>query len=188
MTTLLLVVDPQNDFCEGGALPVEGGHAVVRSIRRLLAANRYDLYAVSQDWHSPEGSNGGHFDEWPVHCVAGTPGADLAPGIELGDFDAVFRKGYGTPAYSAFEGHEASYPHAPASPIFAPTLGNWALDHAVSKIDVVGLASDYCVVATARDSVKYGFRTDVLWTFTAPVDRKSGLYRSQRAFAEVLVK
>ena len=113
MTSALFIIDVQNDFTEGGALGVEGGAAVAAGIARLLAANpdRYDYVFASRDWHDGDNDNGGHFaaapdyvDSWPVHCVAGTPGAEYHPALDTSVVDVHVRKGQGKPAYSIFEG------------------------------------------------------------------------------------
>jgi nicotinamidase/pyrazinamidase len=99
----LLVVDVQNDFCEGGALAVSGGHEVAAAVSELIAGDHgYALVVASRDWHDPHSDNAGHFDDWPVHCVQDTPGAEYAPGLDTTGVDVHVRKGRGVPAYSAF--------------------------------------------------------------------------------------
>ncbi|MCS6711658.1 isochorismatase family protein [Brachybacterium sp. EF45031] len=157
--TMLIVVDVQNDFCEGGALGVDGGAAVAQRIAAHLRdhAEDYDMVVVSQDWHDPDSDNGGHFsdapdfvDSWPVHCCAGSEGAELHPalaaaleevGTRLGDRLVRVRKGFGEPAYSVLEGTVTGGPSDGAP--FGELLAD--VDEAV----VVGLAYDYCVRATA---------------------------------------
>jgi nicotinamidase/pyrazinamidase len=176
MTRALIVVDVQRDFCEGGSLAVAGGAAVAAGIRAWLAAaaGRYALVAASQDWHAPPpASNGGHFAlgeppdfaaSWPVHCVGGTPGAELHP--DLGPLPAgaagpaaVVRKGQGRPSFSAFEAADAA-----GTPL--PALLRAA---GVTDCDVVGIAADYCCLATARDAVGLGFGVTVLRDLQAGV-------------------
>lgn len=161
----LLVVDVQRDFCEGGALAVAGGAAAAGAIRAWLgsAGDRYALVVASQDWHAPPPeANGGHFAldgppdfdaSWPVHCVAGTVGAELHP--DLGGLPAgavTVRKGQGKPSFSAFEGADAA--------------GNPLLAHlraaGVTACEVVGIAADHCCLATARDALGIGLDVTVL--------------------------
>lgn len=166
----LIVVDVQNDFCEGGSLAVAGGAAVAASIAELLAGDHgYDLVVATRDHHIDPGP---HFsdtpdyvDSWPPHCVVGTPGADFHPNLlpadaEAPDFAGIFDKGEYTAAYSGFEGTDA-----------ASSLGlaDFLRQHAVTAVDVVGIATDHCVNATARDAAAAGFDTSVLLDLTAAV-------------------
>ena len=162
MTRALIVVDVQNDFCEGGSLAVPGGAAAAGAIRTWLreAAGRYGLVVASQDWHAaPPETNGGHFTEWPVHCVAGTPGADFHPDLDTTVIDAVFRKGTDRAAYSGFEGATDD----------GTTLADFLRARDVTAVDVVGLATDHCVRATALDAAAEGFDTRVLLDLCAGV-------------------
>ena len=160
----LLIVDVQNDFCEGGSLAVAGGSRVARAISALLAGEPgYQLVAATQDCHV---SPGDHFSDrpdfaasWPPHCVAGTPGADFHPDLDTSQIDAVFRKGEFAAAYSGFEG---------AGPA-GQRLADWLRAARVSSVDVVGIATDYCVRATAADAAREGFATRVLLGLTAAV-------------------
>jgi len=166
MTRALLVVDVQNDFCEGGSLEVSGGAATASRIGELLARRSdtdYAVVAASQDHHIDPGA---HFsaepdfvDSWPPHCVVGTEGADFHPRLRPRPFDAVFRKGERTAAYSAFEG-SAETGEPPAE---------WLRARGIDKVDVCGIATDHCVRATALDSAAAGFRTRVLLDLTAAV-------------------
>jgi nicotinamidase/pyrazinamidase len=162
MTRALLVVDVQNDFCEGGSLAVEGGASVATAISAFLANADYDHVVASRDRHEDPG---GHFaaepdyvDSWPPHCRAGTPGAEFHPGLDTQRVEAVFDKGAFEAAYSAFEGTSDDVP-----------LAEWLREHAVTDVDVVGIATDHCVRATALDAVREGFRTTVLLDLTAGV-------------------
>jgi nicotinamidase/pyrazinamidase len=155
----------QNDFCEGGSLAVAGGTAVARSITELLAGGNhgYDHVVATKDYHIDPGS---HFAEhpdyarsWPAHCVAGTTGADFHPDLATGPIEAVFRKGEHAAAYSGFEGHDDD----------GTMLADWLRGHDVDAVDVVGIATDYCVRATAADAAASGFRTRVLLGLTAGV-------------------
>ena len=168
MTRALLIVDVQNDFTEGGALGVDGGAEVARGITRLLDAHpdAYDVVIASRDWHDADNNNGGHFhpqpnyvDTWPEHCVAGTAGAEYHPDLATRHVDIHVRKGQGIPAYSAFEG---------------TTDGGGTL-HAeldrlgITDVDVAGIATDYCVLASALDAVHSGRRVRVLTDLVAGV-------------------
>lgn len=185
MAKALIVVDVQNDFCEGGSLAVRGGAAVAVAINELLgrgkAAAGYDVVVATQDWHIDPGS---HFSEepdfrhsWPVHCVAGTPGAQPHPAWSPATqhVDAWVRKGRYEDAYSGFQGF-AIAPERRADP--EPEVGEatpgtglaaWLRQARVDEVTVTGLALDFCVRATALDAVAEGFSTRVLEQFTAAV-------------------
>ena len=160
----LVIVDVQNDFCEGGSLEVAGGNAVARAITEYLAgadAARYDHVVASQDFHV---SPGAHFSArpdytatWPAHCVAGTPGAEFSPELDASRVEEIFRKGAYAAAYSGFEGTSAA----------GATLRDWLAERDVTDVDVVGIATDYCVRATAVDAAAAGFATTVLLGLTA---------------------
>lgn len=163
----LIITDVQNDFCEGGSLAVVGGQTVARAISEYLATNRYDHVVATKDFHvDPDG----HFSDepdfaesWPPHCVVGTSGADFHPGLDTTAIEAVFVKGAYTAAYSGFEGtDEAGTP-----------LADWLRQRGVDEVDVVGIATDYCVHATAADATGAGFTTRVLVDLTAGVARES---------------
>jgi nicotinamidase/pyrazinamidase len=161
----LIIVDVQNDFCEGGSLAVAGGAAVARSVSSLLTSgdHGYDHVVATKDYHVDPG---GHFaDEpdyahsWPKHCVAGTTGADFHPDLVTEPIEAVFRKGAHAAAYSGFEGTADD----------GTPLADWLRAHGVDTVDVVGIATDYCVRATAADAAANGFSTRVLLGLTAGV-------------------
>ena len=148
----LIIVDVQNDFCEGGSLAVTGGSAVVRAISELLATQPgYAHVVATKDFHIDPGE---HFSDnpdytvsWPRHCVVGTSGADFHPLFDPGAVEAVFMKGHYSAAYSGFEGtDEAGTP-----------LADWLRQRGVDEVDIVGIATDYCVKATAADAAKAGF-------------------------------
>lgn len=161
----LIIVDVQNDFCEGGSLAVAGGTAVARGISSLLASDHgYSHVVATQDFHIDPGD---HFSEhpdysrtWPPHCVAGSAGAEFHPDLDTGGIDVVFRKGERTAAYSGFEGADAE----------GTPLAGWLRARGVDQVDVVGIATDYCVRATAADAAREGFRAQVLLGLTAGVD------------------
>jgi len=163
VTAALLVVDVQNDFCEGGSLAVAGGAGVAAGITRMLADSGYDHVVASRDMHRDPGD---HFsadpdflDSWPPHCVLGTPGAQLHPALDTGPIEAVFDKGLTSAAYSGFEGSDPD----------GRSLAGWLWDHGVHAVDVVGLTVDYCVRAASLDAASAGFATRVLLDFTAGV-------------------
>lgn len=167
----LIIVDVQNDFCEGGSLAVAGGAGVAEGISARLAehADDYDHVVATADWHVDPGS---HFsptpdyvDSWPVHCVAGGSGAQFHPNLSgaLESVEAVFRKGEHAAAYSGFEGRGDDPERS--------TLADWLRDRGVARIDVVGIATDHCVRATALDAQREGFETTVRLDLTAGVAR-----------------
>ncbi len=166
MTRALIVVDVQNDFCEGGSLAVEGGAAVAASINEVLTGNHgYDLVVATRDHHIDPGDhfsdNPDFIDSWPPHCVAGTPGAEFHPNLVWRSFDAIFDKGEYAAAYSGFEGADHSQDEI--------GLEQFLRDRGVSEVDVCGIATDYCVNATAVDASAAGFETSVLLELTAAV-------------------
>jgi len=160
----LIIVDVQNDFCEGGSVPVTGGAAVARAITDYLADEPgYQHIVATKDFHLDPGD---HFSEhpdyrssWPPHCIAGSRGADFHPDLDTASVEAVFCKGAHAAAYSGFEG---------ADDRGASLLG-WLRQHRVDEVDVVGLATDHCVRHTARDAVRAGLATRVLLNLTAGV-------------------
>ena len=150
----LIIVDVQNDFCEGGSLAVTGGADVARRIGPRSAG--YDVVVATQDFHVDPGE---HFTEWPPHCVAGTTGADFHPALDTGPIQARFRKGADRAAYSGFEGAADD----------GTNLATYLRDRDVTEVDVVGIATDHCVRATALDAVAEGFGTRVLLDLCAGV-------------------
>lgn len=166
MARALIVVDVQNDFCEGGALGVDGGNAVAAQVAQILASDHgYDLVVATRDHHIDPGDhfsdNPDFVDSWPPHCVVGTPGVELHDAIGSYEFAGVFDKGEYSAAYSGFEGAEHSQGDV--------ALADYLRDRAITEVDLVGIATDYCVRATAEDSVKEGFDTTVLIDLTAAV-------------------
>lgn len=163
MARALVIVDVQNDFCEGGALAVAGGAAVARAISEFVAREQYDAVVATRDWHIDPGA---HFsetpdyvDSWPPHCRVGTPGADFHPDLDTTRIEETFAKGEYTAAYSGFEG---------AAPD-GTTLTAWLRARDIDTVDVVGIATDHCVRATALDATEAGFDTHVLLDLTAGV-------------------
>jgi nicotinamidase/pyrazinamidase len=164
----LIIVDVQNDFCEGGSLGVTGGAAVAGAITDYLSsAGDYQHVVATQDFHIDPGD---HFSDhpdystsWPPHCVAGTRGAQFHPALDQGRIEAVFRKGAHAAAYSGFEGVDET----------GTALADWLRRRGVDAVDVVGIATDYCVQETARDAMVGGFATRVLVDLTAGVAQES---------------
>ena len=166
----LFIIDVQNDFTEGGALGVDGGTAVARRISQLLARHPDDYAEVfaSRDWHDADGDNGGHFatgdapdfvGTWPVHCVAGTKGADYHPALDTAPVTVHVRKGQGIPAYSIFDGTTDA----------GTTVSEELERLGITDIDVVGIATDYCVLASAQDALEAGRRVRVFRDLVAGV-------------------
>ncbi|MDR1710694.1 MAG: isochorismatase family protein [Propionibacteriaceae bacterium] len=163
MTKALIVVDVQNDFCEGGSLAVAGGSQTAAGINALLNANPgYDYVVATRDHHIDPGAHFGdppdYVDSWPPHCVVGTPGVEIHENLTGQSFDAVFDKGEYSAAYSGFEGACAGV-----------ALEAWLAARNVEVVDVCGIATDYCVRATALDAAARGFATTVLLGLTAAV-------------------
>ena len=163
MSKAIILVDVQNDFCEGGSLPVTGGAAVAAAISAHLAGNDYSHVVATRDYHVDPGP---HFSAqpdfehtWPVHCVAGTPGSSFHPELDVTPIQAVFSKGRNAAAYSGFEGFDNT----------GADLAGWLREHGVTDLDVVGIATDHCVRATALDAARNGFATTVLLDLTAGV-------------------
>jgi len=163
MSNALIVVDVQNDFCEGGSLAVTGGADTAAKITSYLAEGGYDHVVATRDYHIDPGA---HFSDepdfvrsWPRHCEAGTAGASFHPALDVGPISAVFSKGQYSDGYSGFEGHAES----------GEELAAWLRDHEVTDVDVVGIATDHCVRATSLDAARAGFRVRVLLELTAGV-------------------
>ena len=166
----LVVVDVQPTFCEGGALPVEGGNATAAAIAEYAAAHRdrYDLVVTTQDWHVDPG---GHFsaepdfvDTWPPHGVAGTTEAELHPALADLHPDAGVKKGAYVAAYSGFEGVDEG----------GRSLMTILLEGGIADVDVVGIAESHCVRATTLDALAGGFGARVLTDLTVPVSAELG--------------
>ena len=165
MARALVVVDVQNDFCEGGSLAVEGGARVAAAVSAFVArsAGDYAVIVATRDWHVDPGA---HFspspdyrNSWPVHCVAGSRGAGFHPLLDLSPVDAVVSKGRHAAAYSGFEGEASD----------GRSLEDILREGGVSHVDVAGLATDYCVRATALDAKARQFDVRVLLDLCAGV-------------------
>ncbi len=161
----LIIVDTQNDFCEGGSLAVAGGGDVARAISAYVTAQaaEYDHVVATRDYHVDPGghfsSNPDYVDSWPPHCVAATAGASFHPDLDITRIEAVFSKGAYTAAYSGFEGADAQ----------GTPLADWLRQHGVTEIDIAGIATDHCVRASAGDGARAGLQTRVLLGMTAGV-------------------
>jgi len=179
----LLVVDVQPDFMPGGSLACHEGDAIVPGIARLLQARRFRHVVATQDWHprghvsfasSHAGSAPfqqielyGHAQTlWPDHCVQGTAGAELHPGIDWAPLDVLIRKG-SDPAVDSYSGFREN--HGPHGQRPSTGLAGWLRDRGVDEVFVCGLARDVCVLWTAQDAVDAGFRTHLLWDLSRPV-------------------
>ena len=199
MSRALIIVDVQNDFCEGGTLPVEGGAELAGAISEYVDAHhgQFDHIVATQDWHIDPGAhfsdNPDFTESWPRHCVAGTRGAELHPDLDTEYIQAYFRKGQFTAAYSGFEGLLAPDDAVPtgdrkpgAMPVSAGAgdagasgeeteaedaigLDDWLQSHDVEDVVVVGIATDHCVKATALDGVQAGYSVTVLRDLTVAV-------------------
>ncbi len=185
MARTLIVVDVQNDYCEGGTLGVGGGADVAFRIAEVLrawqdarldplATPEYDFVVATRDHHIDPGD---HFSErpdyvnsWPRHCVAGTDGAAFHPNLDPMPFDAVFDKGEYDAGHSGFDGAAHGVP-----------LADWLREREVDQLDLVGIATDTCVRATALDAARRGLATRVLLNLTAGVNRVT----TDRALAEM---
>lgn len=189
MSKALIIVDVQNDFCPGGTLATEDGADVAAAISEYVEVHHTDYQAIvaTQDWHIDPGS---HFsqtpdykDSWPVHCRAETFGAETHKNLDTDYIEAYFRKGEFEAAYSGFEAllapedtvmtgeREANAPVTDDSP--KVSLDDWLQEQEITEVDVVGIALDFCVKATALDAVDAGYETRVLLDLTAAVSEEN---------------
>ena len=171
MAEALVIVDYQNDFNPGGALAVPEGDRIAERINQLAASDRFDLVVATRDWHPPDH---GSFTEqggiWPVHCVQGSEGAELAPALDRANIDVVIDKGQdpGTDGYSGFDGTD---------------LAQLLRERGIDRVTVVGLATDYCVRHTAIEAAQQGFEVTVDRDAVRGVDVEPG--DSERALEEM---
>lgn len=171
MPDALIIVDFQNDFTPGGALGVDGGDAIAERLNELAADPRFDLVVATRDWHP---ADHGSFTEqggiWPVHCVQGTPGAELHDALDRSSIDVVVDKGQdpGTDGYSGFDGTD---------------LESLLRSRGIDRVTVAGLTTDYCVKNTALDALRLGFDVTVTADAVRPVDVSPG--DGERALDEV---
>lgn len=165
MTRALIVVDVQNDFCEGGSLPVTGGAAVAADVSAMLrnGADDYAHVVATRDHHVDPGSHWSdhpdYVESWPVHCEVGTHGEEFHADLDTSRVEEVFLKGERAAAYSGFEGRTPG----------GTALADWLRERGVTDVDVCGIATDHCVRATALDAVRAGFTTRLLPDLCAAV-------------------
>lgn len=175
MARALLVIDVQVDFCEGGALACQGGALVARAITQHIDHNRnhYDVVIASRDWHTPNSLNDGHFPEsgkepdfvstWPLHCIAGEAGAEYHENLDSSLIDLHIKKGQNANGYSIFDGIDDS----------GRSFLEATKELGITEVDVVGIATDYCVRASSLDANKHGLVVRVITSLTAGVDKNS---------------
>jgi nicotinamidase/pyrazinamidase len=167
----LLVIDFQNDFTPGGALAVEHGDEIAERINELAASDRFDLVVATRDWHPPDhGSFAEQGGTWPVHCVQGSPGAELHAALDRSNIDQVIDKGQnpGSEGYSGFD---------------ETPLAALLRERGIDSVTVVGLATDYCVKNTALDALREGLDVTVDAAAVRGVDVEPG--DSERALDEL---
>jgi nicotinamidase/pyrazinamidase len=162
MAKALVIVDFQNDFAPGGALAVPHGDEVADRLNALAASGDYELVVATRDWHPPDhGSFSARGGIWPDHCVAGTPGAELHAALDAQRVDVIVDKGQdpATEGYSGFDGTN-----------LAALLRERGIDH----VTVAGLATDYCVRATALDALREGFGVTLDTAGSRGIDAEPG--------------
>lgn len=154
----LLIVDLQNDFCSGGALPVPDADAIVPRINQIM--DKFDLILASRDMHPQHSA---HFLTWPIHCVRGTHGADFHPDLNTLGIHFFLEKGTSSKdnGYSAFESSTFN-------------VSDLLHKYGISSLYVCGLATDFCVKATVLDALRLGFTTYVITDCTRAVNRQEG--------------
>ena len=162
MAEALVIVDFQNDFTPGGALAVPDGDEVAERLSALAASGDYDLVVATRDWHPADhGSFAARGGIWPEHCVAGTPGAELHPGLDAARVDVIVDKGQdpATEGYSGFDG---------------TNLAALLRERGIDRVTVAGLATDYCVRATALDALREGFAVTLDTAASRGIDATPG--------------
>ena len=171
MREALLIVDFQNDFVPGGALPVPRGDEILARVNELIDSGRFDLLVATRDWHP---ADHGSFEQqggpWPPHCVQGTEGAELYPGLAKDKIDEVVDAGY-RPELEGYSGFEET------------ALDSVLRKHEIDRVTVVGLATDYCVRHTALDALKQGFEVEIDREGVRGIDVEPG--DSERALREL---
>ncbi|QMV84724.1 isochorismatase family protein [Corynebacterium hindlerae] len=170
MSSALLIVDVQNDFCPGGAIPAANGNIVGEKIAELVRSeHHYDYVLATRDWHIKPGThfskNPDYLDTWPVHCVADSLGAEFHPALDLAFAEfpptALFPKGQYTPVYSGFEGACQGV-----------LLEDYLKEHGITHLDIAGIATDFVVRETVLDAVRKGFKVRVLTDLVAPMNKE----------------
>jgi nicotinamidase/pyrazinamidase len=171
----LFIIDVQVDFCEGGALACQGGAQVAKDITAYLVSNKsnYDYVIASRDWHTPNSLNDGHFPEagtapdyvstWPLHCIAGEKGAEYHENLDASLIDIHIKKGQDANGYSIFDGTDDS----------GRSFLELVKDLGITAVDVVGIATDYCVRASSLDANAHGLDVRVITSLTAGVSEAS---------------
>ena len=171
MARALLIIDFQNDFCPGGALAVPHGDEIAPRVKELLDAGEFDLVVATRDWHPADHNSfeaqGG---PWPPHCVQGIPGAELHPSLDRSKIDVVVDAGF-RPELEGYSGFEET------------NLEDTLREHGIDEVTVVGLATDYCVRATALDARQAGFGVTVDRAGIRGIDVQPG--DSERALDEL---
>jgi nicotinamidase/pyrazinamidase len=171
MPEALVIVDFQNDFTPGGALAVPRGNEIAGRLNEMIASGDYDLIVATRDWHPPDhGSFSARGGIWPEHCVVGTPGAELHPALNAEAVDVIVDKGRdpATEGYSGFDGTD---------------LAALLRDRGIDRVTVAGLATDYCVRATALEALREGFAVTLDAEGSRGIDVTPG--DVDRALAEV---
>lgn len=175
MARALLVIDVQVDFCEGGALACQGGAQVAQAITKHIRENRgsYDFVIGSRDWHTPNSQNDGHFpapgqqpdfvSTWPLHCIAGEHGAEYHENLDSSLIDIHIKKGQDANGYSIFDGTDEQ----------GRSFSELVSEHSIDEVDVVGIATDYCVRASSLDAKAEGLDVRVITSLTAGVAASS---------------
>ena len=189
---VLIVTDPQIDFCPGGALAVPHGDEIMPVINRL--ARRFAHVVVTQDWHPPDHTSfaGAHVGRgpfetieldygpqtlWPDHCVQGTPGAALHPDLDIPHAELVIRKGFHPTidSYSAFRENDRRTPTG---------LTGYLRERGFERVTICGLATDFCVFFSAIDAAEAGFRVTVDLNASRAIDLDGSLARALAAMRE----
>lgn len=193
MATALFIIDVQVDFCEGGALACEGGALVAQKITQYLGGHRdrYDYVIASRDWHTADSENGGHFppqgiepdyvNHWPLHCIANTHGAEYHANLDSSLIDIHIKKGQGAHGYSIFEGTTES----------GESIQSVISRLEIDQVDVVGIATDYCVRASSLDAIMEGLKVRVITSLTAgvsPVSTEAAIDELVDAGVQVVAK
>ncbi|MCC2624606.1 MAG: nicotinamidase/pyrazinamidase [Burkholderiales bacterium] len=166
MRKALIIVDVQNDFCEGGALAVSHASEIIKPINQLILSNKYSLIVATQDWHPANHIsfkiNNPTTGIWPAHCVQNTEGAKLHSNLDITRIDAIIKKGENPQidSYSGFYDNDK---------INKTGLEKILFKDNIQAVDIVGLALDYCVRFTAEDALLLGFTTTILIDYTKAI-------------------